>query len=140
MKPEHLKSLCDAATPGPWEWKPSEVGPQLEGNIKHGDMSPILVAAGCNNDKHTSEGVRGCLAWDVNKDDPMRACPLHPTKDDRCLITSSVNTLPALLKLWEAVADYQTWYRNEPITGSDRHSERQAANAIQSALSELEAI
>lgn len=79
-------------TPGPWHWTASDLGPQLES--KYPGRNPVLIAAGCGNDKQTASGVEGCMPEKLG--DPFRACPLHPTADDRALIAAAPDLLAAL--------------------------------------------
>ena len=81
-----LKRLCEAAEPGPWKWTAGEGGPQLEGNIYASEMNPVLVCRGCGNKETTTEGVKGCMPEKLG--DPLRACPLHPTKSVRDFIAA----------------------------------------------------
>ena len=85
-----LDALLDEAKTLPWKWGATELGPQIEAAVEYSDMSPVLVALGCGNNKG-----KGCMP-NLNGD-TLRHCPLHPSKAERELIVSAVNALPALL-------------------------------------------
>lgn len=70
-------------TPGPWKWTWPEgplCPPQLEGNVKYADMSPILV-------------TRGCCPSCMGKYNQL--CPLVPEKRNRDLIEAAPDLLEA---------------------------------------------
>jgi hypothetical protein len=91
-----LERLHEAATPGEWRWTSNGSDPQLEGGVEYPEMSPVLVASGCGNKTATDSGVLGCMGDKLK--DPLRSCPLHPTKADRDLICAARNALPDLLR------------------------------------------
>lgn len=90
---QEIKVRLYNATPGPWNWGPFELGPQLEGNVKDPDMNPVLIAMGCGNDK--GDLVKGCMPEKF--DDSLRSCPLHPTRDDREFIAHARIDIERLL-------------------------------------------
>lgn len=96
---EAIRNRLKKATPGPWKWTGAGSGwpgPQLEGNIEYEDMNPILITTGCGNDKKTEEGIKGCMP-DNYEDDPLKACPLHPSAEDREFIANSYCDIELLL-------------------------------------------
>lgn len=95
---DELERLEKVASAAPWEWNPDEGGPTLHANVYAPEFNPVLIARGCGCDKGTD--VKGCIP-DIDGD-KMRCCPLHPTKDDRDLIATSRNALPALIAVCRA--------------------------------------
>jgi len=141
MTPDTLKSLCERATKGPWMVymdRPAELGVTTYHVATHVEPSIAL------SPDFWPTGYLEILTPptdDCGYRQPDDHADVAENKVGNARLMAAMSAaLPALVKLWEAVKDYQTWYRNEPITGSDRHAERQASNAIQSALSELEAL
>lgn len=108
-----LSQLEQKATKGPWKWSDAcEMGPQLEGNVEHPEMSPILVAAGCGNTN--GDGVKGCIP--KLGGDELRACPLHPTKDDRDFIATFRTAAPSLLAYVLALENLAEHWDKKPET------------------------
>ena len=102
---EAIRKRLREATPGPWHWTSFGEAPQLEGSIEYAEMNPVLVAHGCNNDKENSSGIRGCMSDKF--DDPLKACPLHPSSEDRDFIAHAYDDIQSLL-------DYvSTWRTGE---------------------------
>jgi len=101
---EYLKRLEAEATPGPWEWDASDGGPELTGNVYAPEFNPVLICRGCGGEHGKENEVKGCTP--SYGGDPMRGCPLHPSKADRDTIAAARNALPLLLKVAEAV---QKW-------------------------------
>lgn len=96
---DRIEERLSKATPGPWQWKVAGdawPGPQLEGNIEYEDMNPILITTGCSSGKGAKGEVRGCMP-DNYKDDPLKACPLHPSPKDREFIAHSYCDIELLL-------------------------------------------
>ena len=69
-------------------------------------MNPVLIAGGCGNESVTSAGVKGCNAWGLHETDPMRSCPLHPSKPDRDLIAAAPDLYAACEAAEKCLADY----------------------------------
>lgn len=98
---EAIRERLKKATPGPWEWTvPGSglPGPQLQGHIEAPEFNPILVTSGCGNDTHKQVGetcsIKGCVD---DLEDELRACPLHPSKNDRDFMASAYQDIEALL-------------------------------------------
>jgi len=91
---EAIRNRLKNATPGPWEWTAAGERPQLEGKIEYAEMNPILVAAGCGN-KRKKKLVYGCMPEKLN--DELRACPLHPFREDREFIAHAYSDIEILL-------------------------------------------
>ncbi len=90
-----IEERWNKATPGPWSWGSIAREPQLEGNVDYDEMNPILVARGCGNDNDKGSEVRGCMPGKY--EDPLWACPLHPSAADRDFIAHSHDDIKRLL-------------------------------------------
>ena len=90
---EAIRNRLRKATLGPWKWTSCGKAPQLEGSIEYAEMNPVLVARGCGN-KH-GDVVTGCMPEKI--DDPLRACPLHPSAEDRDFIAHAYDDIQSLL-------------------------------------------
>jgi len=95
-------------TKGPWKWTSFTGEVQLEGANEASEMNPILVVRGCGNEHVTSVGVKGCMPEKLN--DPLRACPLHPTQADRDLIARAPELLRELTEAREALREIVAWW------------------------------
>lgn len=89
------RERCERATAGPWRWRGFDGHPQLEGEVYAAEMNPVLVARGCGNNRKTDPGVEGCMPEKLRDD--LRACPPHPSWQDRDLIAHARTDLPDLL-------------------------------------------
>ncbi len=91
-----IQERWNKSTPGPWKWSGDKgwPGPQLEGNIQYEEMNPILVTTGCTNENDTNS-VQGCMPDKF--DNPLQACPLHPSTGDREFIANAHSDIELLL-------------------------------------------
>lgn len=113
-----LEKLCDAATDGPWEWKPGPLNVQLEGNIEYADGNPVLVAGGC----HNNDG-NGCQPDGIGGD-VLRRCPIHPAKQDRDFIATARTALPRLIAEVRRLREGNTMSRDGGVRRSGRCERR----------------
>lgn len=138
MDIDTLKSLCERATKGPVRWtqtEPMTIDEQCEymaKHLRHGIEGP-MNGIGCPSHPKTVLGD--------NHDRPvhmveMATCGNGPNGENNArMMVAAVNSLPALLKLWEAVAD-----GCDALAINDEYGCKDAEKRVRQALSELEAL
>lgn len=143
MKLEQLKSLCDAATPGPVRWtqtEPMTIDEQCEymaKHLRHGVDGP-MNGIGCPSHPKTVLGE--------NPDRPvhmveMATCGNGPNGANNArMMVASVNALPSLIKLWEAAKELSETIDDDGIGAYLTGRSEVRLYELRQALSELEAL